>query len=156
VSDKKTILIIEDNEDVLQAMMEDLQAALPDVSVKTATNRSAAFEAVKDTSIAAIITDNSLPETSESRKDTESALRICEEARKYNSSVPLYVFSAGIDEAHRGILTRMGAFVSTGKSFDEFDEIINALRKLLSKPSHLPDDHRQPGTKSSSEGTQLG
>lgn len=81
-----SILLVDDEEDILSSMKEYLEVTIPELEVKTALGGAAALEILEDGPVDLIITDYKMPEM--------DGLEFLRRAAKMHPSVPRIILTA--------------------------------------------------------------
>lgn len=145
----KTILLIEDDEDIQGLWKLSFQGKLPPHTLKIAANfEDGVRMANDDKSIVAIITDNKMPRSAVDGFTDPHAADVCTQVRMipHHATTPIFVVSSHIDPAHCTLIEQTKAIISPKKDKDAMDAVAEQLRTTLA-PSRLPPDHRDPGTR---------
>lgn len=130
----KSILIIEDDDEIRKACVRKLGDEFPGYEIKVAGNYVAGMRMVNaDTSISAVITDNHMPRSG-SDQPNFWAKAICTNISMGDKKIPVYVYSSEVSPADRQAIVNSGAYVSNGKDAAELNKIITALREKLAHP----------------------
>jgi CheY-like chemotaxis protein len=130
----KTILIIDDNQDILNAIQQGLRMYLKDCSIVTAPNGKIAGEIMRNGQVDLVLTDLDMP--------VMDGYQFIEQSRREHGTVPVCVMTGQCigDEEER--LKALGVSRVIGKPL-EFERLANAIAEELGLQGH---DAVQPGS----------
>ncbi len=126
--DDKIILIVDDNQEILDALSEYLERA--NFTVKTATDGSHMWKILDSTTPDLIILDIMLP--------GDDGLTLCQKLRT-TSQVPIIMLTAVTDDADRIAGLEIGADDYITKSFNP-RELLARIKALLRRSSYTTDN----------------
>ena len=119
-----TILILDDNKDILKALKVGLQGCLNECTILTAANGDAGNKIMKTTQVDMIITDLDMP--------VVNGYRFIEEARSEHPSVPVCVMAGNCSPEVRERLDRMGVGKVIEKPF-HFENLASLITEMLGR-----------------------
>ncbi len=126
--DDKIILIVDDNQEILDALSEYLERA--NFAVKTATDGSHMWKILESTTPDLIILDIMLP--------GDDGLTLCQKLRT-TSQVPIIMLTAVTDDADRIAGLEIGADDYITKSFNP-RELLARIKALLRRSNYTTDN----------------
>jgi len=126
----KSILIIEDNEYILEALAASLRARLTDCSFLTAVNGKEGLNILGSVSLDLILTDLEMP--------VLDGYGVIEYVNRYFPHIPLIVMTADATPKARKKLNALGISRYIEKPFD-FNEIAGTIMNTLSAAPGVVD-----------------
>lgn len=131
MAEKKSILLVEDEENLQEALKLNLE--LENYSVTGAFDGAAALKAINQEHYDLIILDVMLPEI--------DGISVCETIRLTNSDIPILILSAKSSSADRILGLKKGADDYLTKPFN-LEELLLRVNKLIQKTERIAS--RQP------------
>ena len=119
-----TILIVDDNNDILNALTVGLQGCLKECTILTAPNGDAGNKIMKTNQVDMIITDLDMP--------VMNGYRFIETARSEHPSVPLCVMAGNCPPEVKERLNRMGVGRVIEKPFP-FENLASLINEMLER-----------------------
>jgi CheY-like chemotaxis protein len=126
----KTILLVDDNEDVLEALALTVSVSDRDCAVLTARDGMDAVEILKSFRVDLILTDINMP--------VMDGYHLVEYRNRHCPQVPVLVMTAETSPDAMQKLEVLGITEHVGKPFD-VEAVSRLVQDMLSAPRHFPD-----------------